>query len=118
MQEDPNEAANERGKAALLRVGWLVTGSGVLIAMVAAITGAVNQDAPVLPIRNVAAVIMLIGLVLVLAAGRIAQLRAFWFRFAPKKGRSGRTWGCLLLVGFPLFLLIAWLRLCWLVFHL
>jgi len=61
-----------------LRVAWVIIGAGVLVAMSAAITGGMNSNANVLPIRNLAAVIMLVGLIAVLAAHRAAWLQTVW----------------------------------------
>jgi hypothetical protein len=61
-----------------LRVAWAVIGVGVLVAMSAAITGGMNPNANVLPVRNLAAVIMLAGLIVVLAAYRAAWLKQIW----------------------------------------
>jgi hypothetical protein len=62
----------------VLRVAWLVIGVGVLVAMSAAVTGGMNPNANVLPVRNLAAVIMLMGLVVVLGAYRVAWLQKLW----------------------------------------
>jgi len=62
----------------VLRVAWWVIGAGVLVALSAAITGGMNPNANMLPIRNLAAAIMLIGLVMVLGAYRAAWLKKVW----------------------------------------
>ena len=67
-----------RANKAVLRVAWLVIGVGVLVAMSAAVTGGMNPNANVLPVRNLAAVIMLMGLVVVLGAYRVAWLQKLW----------------------------------------
>ena len=58
-------------------------GAGVLVAMSAAIAGGMNPNANVLPIRNLAAAIMLVGLVAVLAAYRAAWLQTVWDKSEP-----------------------------------
>lgn len=62
----------------VLRIAWVVIGAGVLVAMSAAITGGLNPHANVLAIRDLAACIMLFGLLLVLGAYRAAWLTKIW----------------------------------------
>jgi hypothetical protein len=62
----------------VLRVAWGVIGVGVLVALAAAIAGGRNPNADVMPVRDVAAVIMLIGLLLVLGAHRVAWAKKRW----------------------------------------
>jgi len=78
--EDSTSQINERPVAnkTILRVAWGIIGVGVLVAMSAAISGGLNPNANVLPIRNLAAVIMLVGLIAVLAAHRAAWLQTVW----------------------------------------
>lgn len=79
MEESSNLMPSPSGvNKAVLRVAWLVIGAGVLVALSAAITGGINPNANVLPIRNLAAAIMLIGLILVLGAYRAAWLKKVW----------------------------------------
>ena len=81
MEEASNPLPSPSGvNKAVLRVAWWVIGAGVLVALSAAITGGMNPDAKVLPVRNLAAMIMLIGLVMVLGAYRAAWLRQVWER--------------------------------------
>ncbi len=79
MEESSNPLPSQAGaNRAVLRVAWWVIGGGVLVALSAAITGGMNPNANVLPIRNLAAVIMLIGLLMVLGAYRVAWLKKVW----------------------------------------
>lgn len=79
MEESSNPLPSQSGvNKAVLRVAWWVIGAGVLVALSAAITGGINPNAQVLPIRNLAAGIMLIGLVMVLGAYRAAWLKKVW----------------------------------------
>ena len=79
MEESSNPLPSQAGaNRAVLRVAWWVIGGGVLVALSAAITGGMNPHANVLPIRNLAAVIMLIGLLMVLGAYRVAWLKKVW----------------------------------------
>ena len=86
MLEEPTSPSTGRPGAnkTVLRVAWFVIGAGVLVAMSAAIAGGMNPNANVLPIRNLAGAIMLVGLVGVLAAYRAAWLQSTW-------DRSGRA---------------------------
>ena len=79
LEESPTPMQSD-GNRRLLRVAWAVIGIGVLVAMSAAIAGGRNPDANVLPVRNLAAVIMLIGLVLVLGTHRVAWMKKHWER--------------------------------------
>lgn len=78
MLEEPTSATGERPEAnkTVLRIAWLVISAGVLVAMSAAVAGGINPNANVLPIRNLAAAIMLVGLLGVLAAYRAAWLQS------------------------------------------
>ena len=80
MLEEPTDpTAGRRGaNKTMLRVAWGVVGVGVLVAMSAATAGAMNANAEVMPIRDLAAVIMLVGLLAVLAAYRAAWLGSVW----------------------------------------
>lgn len=79
LEESSNPMSSQSGvNKAVLRVAWLVIGAGVLVALLAAITGGMNPNANVLPVRNLAAAIMLIGLLMVLGAYRAAWLKKVW----------------------------------------
>ena len=79
MEESTSQVTGRPGaNKTVLRVAWIIIGAGVLVAMSAAITGGMNPNANVLPIRNLAAVIMLVGLLTVLAAHRAAWLQTAW----------------------------------------
>ncbi len=80
MLEEPTNSTEGRPGAnkTVLRVAWFVIGAGVLVAMSAAVAGGMNPNANVLPIRNLAAVIMLVGMVTVLVAYRAAWLQSVW----------------------------------------
>jgi hypothetical protein len=79
LEELSNPMPSQSGvNKAVLRVAWWVIGAGVLVALSAAITGGMNPNANMLPIRNLAAAIMLIGLVMVLGAYRAAWLKKVW----------------------------------------
>jgi len=81
VEESPTSTATQSGaNQTVLRAAWIMIGVGVLVAMSAAIAGGMNPSANVLPIRNLAAVIMLIGLAIVLGAYRVAWLRKRWER--------------------------------------
>lgn len=67
----------------VLRIAWVVIGAGVLVAMSAAVTGGLNPHANVLAIRDLAAGIMLLGLLLVLGAYRAAWLTRIWEKSVP-----------------------------------
>jgi len=67
----------------VLRIAWVIIGAGVLVAMSAAISGGINPNANVLPIRNLAAAIMLVGLIAVLAAHRAAWMQTLWEKPGP-----------------------------------
>jgi hypothetical protein len=79
LEESTSQVTGRPGaNKTVLRVAWIIIGAGVLVAMSAAITGGMNPNANVLPIRNLAAVIMLVGLLTVLAAHRAAWLQTAW----------------------------------------
>lgn len=79
LQESTNSAdGRPRANKTALRVAWFVIGAGVLVAMSAAVAGGMNPSANVLPIRNLAAVIMLLGMIIVLVAYRAAWLQSVW----------------------------------------
>jgi hypothetical protein len=83
VEETSNSLPSQAGaNRVVLRVAWWVIGAGVLVALSAAITGGMNPNANVLPIRNLAAVIMLIGLLMVLGAYRVAWLKKIWEKSA------------------------------------
>lgn len=88
MLEEPTNATGERPAAnkTVLRTAWFVIGAGVLVAMSAAVSGGINPNANVLPIRNLAAAIMLVGLLGVLAACRVA-----WLQSVPGKSERPAT---------------------------
>jgi len=81
-----------------LRIAWTVIGAGVLVAMSAAIAGGINPGANVLPIRNLAGGIMLVGLLIVLGAYRVAWLTKIWEKSLmsghgdPQPARSRSEW--------------------------
>jgi len=81
VEESPTPTAAQSGAhRTVLRVAWIVIGAGVLVAMSAAIAGGMNPNANVMPIRNLGAVIMLMGLAIVLGAYRVAWLQKRWER--------------------------------------
>jgi hypothetical protein len=83
VEESSNPLPSQAGaNRAVLRVAWWVIGAGVLVALSAAITGGMNPNANVLPVRNLAAAIMLIGLLMVLGAYRVAWLKRVWEKSA------------------------------------
>ncbi len=97
MEESSNPRASQSGvNKAVLRVAWRVIGAGVLVALSAAITGGMNPNVNMLPVRNLAAAIMLIGLLMVLGAYRVASFKkagetsAMTAR-AVRIGRDGET---------------------------
>lgn len=78
MLEEPSNPTTGRPGAnkTVLRVAWFVIGAGVLVAMSAAVAGGMNPTANVLPIRDLAGAVMLVGLVIVLAAYRAPWLQS------------------------------------------
>lgn len=87
LQESTNSAdGRHRANKTALRVAWFVIGAGVLVAMSAAVAGGMNPNANVLPIRNLAAVIMLLGMIIVLVA-----YRAAWLQSVCEKSEQGAS---------------------------
>lgn len=83
LDESSNASPASSGASKkVLRIAWVVIGAGVLVAMSAAITGGLNPHANVLAIRDLAACIMLFGLLLVLGAYRVAWLTKIWEKSA------------------------------------
>ncbi len=94
MLEEPTNsiAGRPRANKTVLRVAWFVIGAGVLVAMSAAVAGGMNPNANVLPIRNLAAVIMLVGTVTVLVAYRAAWLQSAWEKSEHGAAASRSSW--------------------------
>lgn len=82
MEESPPEVTPEAAaKKMVLRFGWCTVGLGVGSAVVAAAIGGANADssmAGATALQRVGALIMLLGLVVVLAAYRVAWLTTRW----------------------------------------
>ncbi len=82
MDESPPEVTPEAAaKKMVLRFGWSTVGLGVGAAVVAAAIGGANADSAIAgatALQRVGALIMLLGLVVVLAAYRVAWLTTRW----------------------------------------
>jgi hypothetical protein len=76
LEAPPEPSPHGVAKQRLLRIAWTVVAGGMLIAFGAAVVGGSSPGTDVTVARQLAGVIMLAGLVVVLAAHRIAWLRS------------------------------------------